>query len=126
MIQWKVAEKQNFGLDLQLWEALSLTVDFFKEHRDKILIQSGLISELQGIPRGNFAFARNKVKYFDESPFPENYACRYRREPVIMWKVMELIGQTISDTRLTRSTAAVTSPHRKNWHGRMALIPDRR
>ncbi|MDR1505361.1 MAG: SusC/RagA family TonB-linked outer membrane protein, partial [Prevotella sp.] len=114
MIQWEVAEKQNFGLDLQLWESLSLTVDFFKEHRDKILIKRGLVPELQGVPlgnlplvnmgivdnkgyeielayakrinkdlminiRGNYAFARNKVKYFDESPFPEDYACRYRR-----------------------------------------------
>ncbi|MDR0573294.1 MAG: TonB-dependent receptor [Tannerella sp.] len=114
VIQWEVAEKQNLGLDLQLWESLSLTVDFFKEHRDKILIQRGLVPSLQGIAlgnlplvnmgivdnkgfeielayvkrfnkdlmvnvRGNYAFARNKVEYFDESPYPEDYACRYRR-----------------------------------------------
>lgn len=113
-IQWEQARKMNVGFDIQFFESLSLTADFFKEHRDKILISRGLVPALQGVPleylpkvnmgvvdnkgfelelayvkrinndltvnlRGNYAFARNKVKYLDEAPNPDNYVTQYYR-----------------------------------------------
>src|SRR5690606_7829360 len=52
-IQWEKSRKTNLGLDLELINSLSLTVDFFKEHRDKILISRSTIPALQGVPLGN-------------------------------------------------------------------------
>lgn len=38
-ITWEVSENKNFGLDIGLWnESLSMSVDYFKENRKKILI----------------------------------------------------------------------------------------
>lgn len=51
-LQWEKAEKKNFGLDLKLFNDLSLTVDIFNEHRDKILISRSTIPVLQGVPLG--------------------------------------------------------------------------
>lgn len=52
-LQWEKAEKKNFGVDLKLFTDLSLTVDVFNEHRDKILISRSTIPVLQGVPLGN-------------------------------------------------------------------------
>ncbi|MDR0688311.1 MAG: TonB-dependent receptor [Prevotellaceae bacterium] len=49
-LRWEVAKKQNYGLDLQLFSALSLTVDVFFENRSDILISRGAIPDLQGVP----------------------------------------------------------------------------
>ena len=51
-LQWEKAEKKNFGLDLKLFNDLSLTIDIFNEHRDKILISRSTIPVLQGVPLG--------------------------------------------------------------------------
>jgi len=48
-IQWEVAIKQNYGLDIQLFKSLSLSADVFFEKRDKILITRGTVPELQGV-----------------------------------------------------------------------------
>jgi hypothetical protein len=40
-LQWEVARKTNLGIDMEWLSSLSLTVDFFKEYRDKILISRG-------------------------------------------------------------------------------------
>jgi TonB-linked SusC/RagA family outer membrane protein len=112
-IQWEVSEKMNGGVDLTLWESLTLTADVFNEHRSKILISRGLVPNIQGVPldnlprvnmgivdnkgfevelayvksfskdlqvnmRGNYAFARNKVVYYDEAQYDASYAARYR------------------------------------------------
>ncbi len=52
-IQWEIAKKSNIGVDLELYKSLSLTVDFFQENRDKILITRRTIPVLQGVPLGN-------------------------------------------------------------------------
>lgn len=49
-VRWEVARKQNYGLDLQLFSALSLTADVFFENRSDILISRGLVPDLQGVP----------------------------------------------------------------------------
>lgn len=112
-IQWEMSRKTNIGLDMELFKSLSLTVDVFKEHRDKILISRKTVPELQGvalsnIPRvnigevdnkgfemeliyrkalnpdlsfivkGNFAYNKNIVKFFDEVQYGEDYAYRNR------------------------------------------------
>ena len=52
-IQWEIAKKSNLGIDVDLLQSLSMTVDFFKENREKILIARRTIPELQGVPLGN-------------------------------------------------------------------------
>lgn len=53
VITWETAEKQNYGIDLQLFGGLNITADYFKEHRSDILIARGTVPELQGTPLGN-------------------------------------------------------------------------
>jgi TonB-linked SusC/RagA family outer membrane protein len=112
-VQWEVAKKQNYGVDLQLFSALSLTADLFFEKRSDILISRGTIPYLQGVHpdylprvnmgkmenrgyelelayqkvfnkdfsvniRGNYAFNRNKVTFYDEAQLGEDYEYRYR------------------------------------------------
>jgi len=52
-LQWEKAEKKNLGMDLNLFNNLTLTVDLFNEHRDKILISRSTIPVLQGVPISN-------------------------------------------------------------------------
>ncbi len=52
-LSWEVAKKQNYGVDLQLMGDLSLTFDYFVEHRSSILISRGTVPEFQGVPLGN-------------------------------------------------------------------------
>jgi TonB-linked SusC/RagA family outer membrane protein len=52
-LQWEEANKQNYGLDLEIFKCLSLTVDVFKEKRDHILITRQTVPNLQGVPLGN-------------------------------------------------------------------------
>lgn len=52
-ITWEVAKKQNYGMDLQLFRDLSVSVDVFKEKRSNILISRGTVPEFQGVPLGN-------------------------------------------------------------------------
>lgn len=52
-ITWEVAEKQNYGVDLSLFQDLSLTFDYFVEQRSKILISRGTVPAFQGVPLGN-------------------------------------------------------------------------
>lgn len=52
-ISWEVAEKQNYGVDLQLLKNLDITFDYFLENRNSILISRGTVPEFQGVPLGN-------------------------------------------------------------------------
>lgn len=52
-ITWEVALKQNLGIDLQVFNDLSLSFDYFTENRSQILISRGLVPALQGVPIGN-------------------------------------------------------------------------
>lgn len=49
-LQWEVAKKANIGLELGLFDDLSLTVDLFHERRDNILRTRGTVPVLNGLP----------------------------------------------------------------------------
>jgi len=112
-LTWETALKQNYGLDLQLWGALTMTLDAFKEHRTGILLQRGMVPTIQGVPledipktnlgivdnhgfeielgynkrltddwsisfKSNYGYSKNKVVYYDEAKYADDYAYRYR------------------------------------------------
>lgn len=69
-LQWEMAKKSNFGVDIEVFKSLSLTVDVFNESRDKILIKRNTIPQLQGvslsnIPRVNIGAVDNKGYEFE-------------------------------------------------------------
>jgi TonB-linked SusC/RagA family outer membrane protein len=50
-IGWEIAYKQNYGLDFTiLGNDLSISLDYFRENRENILISRNTIPELQGLP----------------------------------------------------------------------------
>ncbi|MDR0743300.1 MAG: TonB-dependent receptor [Tannerella sp.] len=64
-LQWEVAKKQNYGVDLQFLGVLSLGCDLFFEKRSDILINRGTVPDLQGIPQDylpkvNMGIVKNK------------------------------------------------------------------
>lgn len=63
-ITWEVGEKINFGLDLQLFNSLNLTMDFFHENRTDIFQQRGTIPQYLGTAGtqvfGNLAAMKNQ------------------------------------------------------------------
>ncbi|GAA4316158.1 TonB-dependent receptor [Compostibacter hankyongensis] len=52
-ITWELSEKQNYGIDIGLFSDLSLSFDYYLEHRTDILITRGTVPEFQGVPLGN-------------------------------------------------------------------------
>jgi TonB-linked SusC/RagA family outer membrane protein len=52
-ISWEVARKKNLGLDIGLFNDLTLALDYFVENRSSILISRGTVPEFQGVPLGN-------------------------------------------------------------------------
>lgn len=52
-LTWETSIKQNYGIDLQILKTITLTVDYFREHRSKILLERGMIPILQGVPLEN-------------------------------------------------------------------------
>ncbi|MDR1861249.1 MAG: TonB-dependent receptor [Bacteroidales bacterium] len=52
-VQWEKAEKKNAGLEIGLFDAITITADVFSEHRDKILITRKTVPILQGVPISN-------------------------------------------------------------------------
>ncbi|WP_239494988.1 SusC/RagA family TonB-linked outer membrane protein [Pedobacter yulinensis] len=64
-VTWEVSNKANLGLDLELFNgAITLQVDAFKEKRNGILIQRGVIPRVTGfypwaIPYANLGEAKN-------------------------------------------------------------------
>lgn len=54
-IEAEVATKQNIGIDLGFFNALSLSVDVFKERMDNMIVNgSASIPVYQGVPLGNY------------------------------------------------------------------------
>ena len=49
-VGWEIAYKQNYGVDIQLFNELSFSFDYFRERREDILIQRSTVPELQGLP----------------------------------------------------------------------------
>lgn len=52
-VTWETAVKQNYGIDLQLWGALTFSADVFREKREDILINISTIPDFTGIAQGN-------------------------------------------------------------------------
>ena len=52
-LSWEIAYKQNYGMDIQLFRELSLSVDYFVEKRSGVLISRGTVPEIQGVELGN-------------------------------------------------------------------------
>ncbi len=52
-LSWELAEKQNYGIDVQVLNDLNVTFDYFLEQRSQILISRGMVPALQGVPLGN-------------------------------------------------------------------------
>ncbi len=52
-LSWEIAYKQNYGIDIQLFNELSFTFDYFKEKREGVLISRGTVPEIQGVALGN-------------------------------------------------------------------------
>ena len=48
-VTWEVAEKTNFGLELEINKALNLQVDYFTEHRTQIYMERNYIPESMGL-----------------------------------------------------------------------------
>lgn len=62
---WEIATKQDLGLDLKLLkDNLSVTVDYFKEHRTNILLQRSnslpMYAGFQAVPYGNVGESKTK------------------------------------------------------------------
>ena len=52
-ITWEVANKQNYGIDMEIMNDLTLNFDYFFEKRRQILISRNMVPALQGVPVGN-------------------------------------------------------------------------
>ncbi|MDD3107598.1 MAG: TonB-dependent receptor [Alistipes sp.] len=48
-LQWEVAKKQNYGIDMQFFSDWSLTVDYYREQRSKILKSPGMAPQFAGV-----------------------------------------------------------------------------
>jgi TonB-linked SusC/RagA family outer membrane protein len=48
-ITWEISRKTNYGLELNLWNALEIQVDYFRENRSKILQARSYIPSLIGL-----------------------------------------------------------------------------
>lgn len=63
-VGWSRSQKQNVGVDINFFDGnLSLSVDLFKEHRDKIFLQRQLLPDYAGFveqPWANLGIAENK------------------------------------------------------------------
>jgi TonB-linked SusC/RagA family outer membrane protein len=53
LLSWEIAEKQNYGVDIQLFHELSLSFDLFREERNNVFISRGTVPVFQGVPIGN-------------------------------------------------------------------------
>lgn len=64
-ITWEIARKQNYAIDLGFFRDFSLSFDYFIENREQILIQRGIVPDLQGrpqhtLPKVNMGKVENK------------------------------------------------------------------
>ena len=62
-LTWETAWKQNYGVELGLWNALDVHFDYFIENRSNIFMQRNTIPDLLGFstkPWANYGKVRNK------------------------------------------------------------------
>ncbi|WFB62817.1 TonB-dependent receptor [Sphingobacterium sp. WM] len=52
-VTWELAKKQNYGVDLSLFNDLNVAFDYYIEDRSQILIQRQSVPSFQGVPLGN-------------------------------------------------------------------------
>jgi TonB-linked SusC/RagA family outer membrane protein len=52
-ITWELAHKQNWGMDVTVFNSLSFSLDYFNENRSHILISRGSVPGFQGIDLSN-------------------------------------------------------------------------
>lgn len=52
-ITWELAHKQNWGIDVTLFNSFSFSLDYFNENRSHILISRGSVPGFQGIDLGD-------------------------------------------------------------------------
>lgn len=65
---WEESTKQNFGIELGLFHKLNMTVDLFKEHRSKILMQRQTMAKWFGVtklPSANIGETKNHGLEFE-------------------------------------------------------------
>lgn len=77
-VTWEESHKQNFGIDMKLFDnSLSITADYFKEHRTGIFLRRVLPGYLglSSVPYGNIGIVDNKGV---EASF--DYIKRFNRE----------------------------------------------
>ena len=52
-LSWEIAEKQNYGIDLQLFREFSVSFDVFSEERNNVFFSRGMVPIFQGVPIAN-------------------------------------------------------------------------
>ena len=61
---WEIADKMNVGIDLELFESLSISADYFREHRYNIFMQRNSLSATAGmgatVPYANLGEVNNE------------------------------------------------------------------
>lgn len=104
-ITWELAEKQNYGLDLQILKDISLTFDYFVENRSGILISRGTIPVIQGVPLGNIPKVNlgevdNKgfeIELNYQKQFSKNFRLQFRGNYGMNRNTVRFIDEAISD-----------------------------
>jgi TonB-linked SusC/RagA family outer membrane protein len=62
-IHWELARKQNYGIDIKLFNSLNISFDYFKERRTDILITRNTMPQVLGIienPKANVGIVENQ------------------------------------------------------------------
>lgn len=61
-LQAEISKKQNYGIDLGLFNSLSLSVDMFKERMDNMVVAAvATVPSFQGIPLNNYPCVNNGI-----------------------------------------------------------------
>ena len=116
-VTWEVATKGNLGFDLELFNGMiNLQVDGFKENRNGILIQRGVIPRITGyypwtLPYANLGKAKNsgidallEIKHTTRSGFYYNFRgtftyarsiCTQNDDPIPKYPYQSFVGQLI-------------------------------
>ncbi len=87
MIQWEIARKTNLGLELGLFQDLSLMVDVFHEKRDNILINRQTIPTVYGIRPSRLAPVNMGIVANKGYELELNYTKRFNKDWSALAKV---------------------------------------
>lgn len=104
-ITWEKSKNANIGLDLSLWKnALSLTADYFWDHRTNILLTSQLIPAdlgLMDVPPTNggiinnhgFEFSIDHRKNFGKQGYDIRFNASYAKNKIIYYSEPQYTGR---------------------------------